>query len=360
MKGPGYWIVNVSLLVKRNSAFAFAMAFAGCGGSAQSAFTPPGSVPPANRSNVSLGSRVDPTTLFGHLYAAGALVSGSNVRTFVRRYAVRNGIPDRGSDRRYPGAWAPLALDSANSLYTVEYLPAAPTVYVYPPNSNKPNRTLTLTCPDGSCSPQVGALAVDAHGYLYVGYNWVVQSEHCHCALYFSVVWIFAPGATGNATPIQTIWIDQGSVITSVGGLALHNRDLLVSTNGSANAVCTYRTPVTNPTLVRTLTGPGIVDPYGLAIDHGEVYVANNYGTPGPWFVAAYPVDASGSQYPDREIEVSGEKNIGIGIAVKANRLFVPDYIANGVYEVDATKGGAQQPLATLKVPTAIDVKLGQ
>jgi hypothetical protein len=212
----------------------------------------------------------------------------------------------------------------------------------------------------------VAALAVDAQGYLYVGYNYFYEtwSKYCRpCKNWVALVWAFAPGASGNATPAEQWTVECCSIPSYVGGLVLDGAgDLLVSVNGKLNNNCveTFATPATSPKLIRTLTGSGIVAPYGLAVDGNELYVVNSYGASQGWFVSAYPFDANGSRDPDREIQVAGQMSIGVGIAVGAGRLFVPDPKANSVYELDATKGGTQQPLAMLNVPTAIEVKLGQ
>jgi hypothetical protein len=56
---------------------------------------------------------------------------------------------------------------------------------------------------------------------------------------------------------------------------------------------------------------------------------------------------------------VSGARSFGTGIAVADDHLFVPDNVANAVYEVLATRREPQRPIWTLAVPSPEDVKIG-
>jgi hypothetical protein len=138
--------------------------------------------------------------------------------------------------------------------------------------------------------------------------------------------------------------------------------ELLASSNAviftSQDAVYAYASPTTGPRRIRTLTGSGISNPQGLAVDAlNELYVENSGGTSS--FVAAYPATANGNPRPDREITIVGQRSFGTGIATSAGVMFVPDPAANAVYELSATAGGNQTPISTLSVPSPEDAKLG-
>ena len=92
----------------------------------------------------------------------------------------------------------------------------------------------------------------------------------------------------------------------------------------TTSAVYAYASPVNNSTLLRTLTGSGIVFASALAVDSSdEVYVDNPTTAPlytGPSFISAYPATAKGNPPPDREIGVKGAQ-FGTGIAVSPHNL---------------------------------------
>jgi len=117
-----------------------------------------------------------------------------------------------------------------------------------------------------------------------------------------------------------------------------------------------FATPLTAPAKVRTIKGYGIVHPRGLTIDAGgELYVDNVSGQSS--FVAAYPVTANGKPAPDWKVRVRNTVDFGNGIDTTHEMLFVPDTGAGLVYELHATQGGAQPPVAALPVTSPKDVK---
>ena len=67
------------------------------------------------------------------------------------------------------------------------------TIYVVPPGATSPTRTITLPAPG---TLPVGSLAVDAAGELFVGGSDLNGNQS---------IQVFAPGASGNATPIRII-----------------------------------------------------------------------------------------------------------------------------------------------------------
>ena len=119
------------------------------------------------------------TTPAHHLYVIVTLK-----QRFVAEYPLRDGIPESRPDRTLFGFRAPNAItvDSAGDLYVLDLKTIkefAPSVSGHP----RPIRQI-----DVPSFLNIDTLAVDAHGYLYVG-----QSGH---------VYVYAPGAHGRATPV--------------------------------------------------------------------------------------------------------------------------------------------------------------
>ena len=84
-------------------------------------------------------------------------------------------------------------------------------------------------------------VAVDRQGHEFVG------------GLTDSYVAVYAPGAEGNATTLQRIALPNGD--RHINGVALDaSGNLYVS---DTNEISEFATPVTNPTLVRTIVGSG-------------------------------------------------------------------------------------------------------
>lgn len=311
--------------------------------------------------------------LKSHLYVAASGTYSSAGP--VERFRMADGVPESKPDRTYPGVGAPIAVDSVGYLYATlngnfgslcSGYPGA-FIFVYSPHSNKPVRMLAVSCtsPIGD-GASVTSLFVDAHGYVYVGVAGFRQSQYA--SWYVNV---YSPGASGYESPVQQI--DYGSCNTVAGGcegiagLATDLQgDLHVSVStGNPHpktpSVLSFASPTTDPTQIADLTGSGIAEPSGLAIDtSNEMYVDNSEGTSS--FVSAYRAKANGSPPPDREITVVGEQWFGRGIATGAGSLIIPDQNANVVYAVRAWKNGAQTPLWTLSLPpgfSPLDVKLG-
>jgi hypothetical protein len=205
------------------------------------------------------------------------------------------------------------------------------------------------------------SLLVGTFGTTYVGYRAVFSvrsGRPPECG-----VLVYAAGASGNAGPLERIIIGRGGNAGFVTGLALDSHgELLVSALTSTNAILVYASPDRHPTIVRTITGPAALKPEGLWINpFGELYVDNiSSPNPGASYVAALPASAGGQPTPDREISVVSQKSLGEAIVTGAGILFVPDSLANAVYEVYAAKGGQQTPIFTLSTSSPSDVKLGK
>jgi|GEM_PF-6938481 len=295
--------------------------------------------------------------LSGHLYVADA--------AGVQRFAIINGKPS-GLPITYTGVTAPIALDSKNHLYATSGL----TVFVYGATSTRPIRSVHVVDTTVTILSHIGAVAVDQFGHLYL----TIGVRYCRpasagCPIGFAkAVYVYAANATGNAIPLRHYLIDGCPtdigcfIVTShdQGGLVLDKAgELLVASVERLPVIYAFSSPETRAINVRSLTGSGVVNPGGLAVDAlDELYVDNNPSGSAP-FIAAYPATASGRLTPGREIFVRGAKSFGSGMATSASLMFIPDPLANVVYEVNPAKSGLQSPIATLSVKAPTDVKIG-
>lgn len=215
----------------------------------------------------------------------------------------------------------PIAIGFGGALFVTdednEYL------YVYGKGAtgyDQPQRELVLPFVP-SC------VAVDRQGHEFVG------------GLTNSYVAVYAPGAEGNATTLQRIAPPDGD--RHINGVALDaTGNLYVS---DMNEISEFATPVTNPTLVRTITGSGEQHgPSGMALSKttGELYAANH----GDRDILAYSSTASGSQGPDRVITSRHPPLIApAGIALNGSVLYSTSggklHGAPSIFVFDALQG---------------------
>jgi hypothetical protein len=288
----------------------------------------------------------------GHLYFAYGVAQSATPN--VLRFPIAHGIPKPSPDLTYPGVGYPMAVDASGNLYASAGNFSG-TIDVFTYGSTTPGRSLTLELPQARTLVAT-ALLVSPSSYLFVGYSATFNSSLSP----ESGVLVYPPGVSGKRRPLQRIVIIAAPFEWGqVGGLAMDARgDLLASESSVAPAVYAYASPVTDPTLIRTLSGSGLPHPNGLAVDEaGELYASNLPES----YISAYPATASGTPPPDREISFSGGGEYGMGLTTSAGVLFVPNALGNDVVEIYSAIGGVQMPISTLSVmPDPMDVKLGK
>ena len=353
--------------VKRSRVRAGSIAFllaslgaAGCGGGSASSptVTPttrptgtPTPKPTATPTPTATPSTTPAPEVSGHLYVA---LTVSNTPT-VQRYPIAQGVPEQPHDLVYSGVTWPITVDSSGNLYATH---SGSTVNIYQYGSATPSRVLDLRSQTLTSSTQ-RRFFVGPRGDLYVGYDASAGS------VIQTGVLVYGPGASGAAPPVERIVTGQSNDSNGagfVGGVILDKSGNLILTENFApltSYVYTYALPATKPRLLRTLSGPGIVTPAGLAIDSlGELYVVNNEPQT---FIAAYPTTASGNPAPDRKITVAGYPAFGYGIATAGGVMFVANLRSNSVDEIYAGIGGQQTPISALDAAyNPLDVKLGK
>ena len=294
----------------------------------------------------------------GHLYVADA--------AGVQRFPIVNGVLAAKSDLAYPGVGAPIIIDPLSHDLYVSH--CCFIVAEYASGSTNPVRTLNIP-------GRITGLSVDPQGRLYVG---IAAGLRCfrfgYCEFVTNEFLVYSRVASGNANPLQRVIVSESGCIQCALplyryyiALALDKQEELVasshapSASSGCNGVCIYASPATASHLVSTLSGPHITtNPSALAVDtSNELYVGNDPSGSSQPFVSAFHRRTNGNWSFDRETAVVGMKSIGNGIATAAGRLFVPDPLANVVYEVYSTRAGQQNPISRLSVVSPEDVQLG-
>jgi len=233
-----------------------------------------------------------------------------------------------------------IARDAASNLYVANHLSSTITVYAAGTSGNStPIRTIAgastgLSDPNG--------IALDAAGNLYVA-NWP------------SSITVYAAGATGNVAPIRTISGVHTRLVFPTG-IAVDAGDRLYvaneGQNGNYASVTVYAPGATGdatPTAMITgsfLTGPSY--PQGIAVDAGgRLYIADAVYPAGK--IRVYAPDSTGKFAPTATIE-GGDTGLGDfveGIALDAmGQLYVASGSVVLVFAADAT--GNAVPRATI------------
>ena len=154
-----------------------------------------------------------------------------------------NGVPEPNPDLVYNGYGGSLAVAGDGTLYS-NFHQYRTGVFAFPPNSNQPDREITI--PEHNVcfrrsggSAQISALAADAAGYLFVGIyttgTFSRPERHKGRSAKFPKlcedVAVYTPTANGNAVPIQLIHFPRPDLMQSLAVDAADN--LFVDDTGS-------------------------------------------------------------------------------------------------------------------------------
>ncbi|HVH32358.1 MAG TPA: NHL repeat-containing protein [bacterium] len=189
-------------------------------------------------------------------------------------------------------------------------------------------------------------IALDAAGRLYVA-NSNFSGQGCTPAACGSVT-VYAAGAHGNAAPVDTI-VGTNTGLDGPVGIVLFSGQLYVANNVS-NAITVYASTATgNATPTATLAGSntGLAGPQGIAFDAaGRLYVTNASSNS----VTVYAAGATGNASPVATITGSNTGLSGpLGIALDAaGRVYVANESVNSVTVYAAGATGNASPVATI------------
>jgi len=287
-------------------------------------------------------------TIAGHLYVAGSQFSS---QTFVggtagvqrlMRYPLVNGKPGATPDLSFPTKTdGPMAIDKSGNVYSAA---DCMTINVFPPNKNTILRTLHVNLPCGDHVyfwTVIRGLAVDSNGYLFVSTHEDCFScstpiapqlpptgnplTDCKQANYACTL-VYAPGASGNATPLFLInagYYSNGMALDAAGRLFLEPSQ----SDTDATSVNRWSDVDTNPTLGKTMSGAQMVAPTGLAIDYSQNFFVNSAKLTGSGnavssYIARYLAYWSGTLTPLAVFQTNPAKLFWFGIGVDSGWLY--------------------------------------
>src|SRR3989442_8446833 len=167
----------------------------------------------------------------------------------------------------------------------------------------------------------------------------------------------YAPGASGDAAPIDTI-AGSNTGLNAGGALALDSAGNLYVANYYGSSITVYAPGASgNATPSTTIAGSntGLSWPWGIARDAvGNLYVVNSWSSSGSTSITVYPAGASGNVAPIATIGGSSSTdntglNSPVGIARDgAGRLYVTDPGPNTVTVFAAGASGNATPATTI------------
>jgi hypothetical protein len=285
----------------------------------------------------------------GHLYVSTAGYGGFTGP--LARYRLTNGVPATKPDLTYPDTLlGQFSVDRSGRLYGIRFGPdrngGLLHVLVFPPNSARATRSLTPSQPYNSFFPGI----VGAEGYIYLAGGQTSPNTETNCASNFILV--YAPAArrqepwTTCAPATATTYFNALWMTLDAG----ENLYVPAYDAHSGRVVDVYADPTTNPTIVRTLSGPSLAGTLAVADDgEGNLYATATNGDKQS-YVATYSDSANGNVKPLRRLFYSGAQ-YQANVAVDDRYLYVGGYEA--VFVFDKTASGHAKPMATLPFPAA-------
>lgn len=172
--------------------------------------------------------------------------------------------------------------------------------------------------------------------------------------LYGNTVTVYAAGATGNASPSNTITLPSGAGGPSNPfGVARDAAGQLYVAGG--NSILIYAAGATGnapPTATIAGSNTGLSGPRGIALDAaGQLYVANSACSPPPCgSVTVYASGATGNATPTRTIAGSNTAlDVPDGIALDGSgRVYVSNVLSNSITVYAAGATGNASPTNTI------------
>jgi hypothetical protein len=289
----------------------------------------------------------------GHLYVAVA----SQTQTYILRFPFVDGVPSKHPDLRYQNLTYPIAVGRDGTLYATVPLPCCyglGQIDVFPPNSNKVAREITL--PYLQQSTTIDTSLVEGPGrYLFIGYSaFISGSQVARSDKVLQGVAVYPSDANGGGNPAQMFGVPND--ISGPNALAFDRQGNLyvsaTSVDDLHNRVYTVSNPVDDPIIQSRLDMPASNNAYGLEFSDGgsDLYLLS-YGPPQST-IAVYPYGASGHAHPVRTIAVSSNLGAAPGLGIAGPNVYVGVYGLPGqVLGFDKHASGSPPPVYTLTLP---------
>jgi hypothetical protein len=250
----------------------------------------------------------------------------------IKRFLLTGGLPAPQPDSQITGLFAPVSVgvDPTGRVVVGEddgiLSDPRNRVEVYSRNASgmaTPQRVLKFEGAD--------FLTLDQAGYLYIGAD-----------LGSALINVFAPGFNGNDSPIQAFGLaDSGIALDRDGNLYASNEG-----GPCCHAqVDIYANPITAPQQVRTLCMPWHHGGFGVAVSPAERVFAI-----GLTAINVYAKDANGCTPPAKHRAIIPSPPFGSprGALDYEGYLYVADEAEGAIYVYDATRRGAQTPIAVV------------
>jgi hypothetical protein len=286
-----------------------------------------------------------------YLYVADQDVYQSRERQLIQRFLLSDGIPQKSPGFTiYPSSgFTPgdlVSVDGTGNVYSLTSGGDGP-VYVFAADKKVPKYSLDLPNPaactgDPSNAIQVSAMTTDSQGHVFVNFaTWAVGAKTKRPVpavgkngTICSGIWVFAPGARGNQTPIVTIPLER---IRAATELAVDGSGNLYAAI-SGTHVAEYANAATKPVRTRLFYSPHRTVGAVATDETGNVFIVTSIGYSSPR-INRYSATGNPHDGPINSFEPA----TGGFLATLARHVFVTNGETLNVYH--AYENGPQQPL---------------
>ena len=283
----------------------------------------------------------------------------------VARYHLTNGIPDAQPDLTYVGQ-APFGVGFDGTvvatLKNASYSSA--TLAVYPPNSNRASRIISL--PDFTESVIATGVQIDPHGYIFISYFGFLSSARDGTAPLFGgpYVGIFKYGPSKrDGRPLMSFTEDNAYYVYAFAMDKTGALYVPTTTLAGAGSLDVVPHPERYPNAYRNYPQRILNFAQAMATNDSSFFVlAKPEQFSQHQFsdeVYSWPLDAKPSQQPSLVLEINPKSNIQ-GIAASGTYLYgaLYDFKEVGIYKLGAGALAAP-PFATLPAEYPNGIALG-
>ena len=151
-------------------------------------------------------------------------------------------------------------------------------------------------------------------------------------------VTVYAEGATGDATPIQTISGSYTGLAYPIDVAVDASRDIYVANNRDSTATVYSAGATGDVAPIQTIAGSmtAVFDPYGIALNplNGNIYVANSSNGRNGGTVTIYPPGSNGNISPIGIIKGkrAGLDNPGEVLLGGTGKIYVPNFFGSSKF----------------------------